>query len=62
MPKRFGMEYCKLVSTPMQTNCRLSKADDSKATHQKQYMSMIENLLYVKNSRPNVMQAVGHVA
>jgi hypothetical protein len=30
MLKRFGMEYCKLVSTPMQTSCKLSKEDESK--------------------------------
>jgi hypothetical protein len=32
MLKRFGMEYCKLVIIPMQTNCKLSKDDDSKST------------------------------
>jgi hypothetical protein len=30
--KRFGMEYCKLVITPMQISCKLSKDDDSKST------------------------------
>jgi hypothetical protein len=32
MLKRFGMEDCKPVITPMQTNCKLSKDDDSKST------------------------------
>jgi hypothetical protein len=32
MLKRFGMEDCKLVITPMQTSCKLSKDDDSKST------------------------------
>jgi hypothetical protein len=31
MIKRFGMEDCKPVITPMQTNCKLSKDDDSKS-------------------------------
>jgi hypothetical protein len=62
MLKRFGMEDCKLVITPMQTSCNLSKDDDSKFTDQRQYRSMIGNLLYVTTSRPNVMQAVGQVA
>jgi hypothetical protein len=62
MLKRFGMEDCKPVITPMQTSCKLSKDDDSKSTDQRQYRSMIDNLLYVTISRPNVMQAVGHVA
>jgi hypothetical protein len=56
------MEDCKLVTTPMQTSCKLSKDDDSKSTDQRQYMSMIGSLLYVTTSRPDVMQEVGQVA
>jgi hypothetical protein len=41
MLKRFGMEDCKPVITPMQTSCKLSKDDDSKSTDQRQYRSMI---------------------
>jgi hypothetical protein len=59
MLKRFGMEDCKLVITPMQTSCKLSKDDDSKYTDQRQYRSMIGILLYVTTSRLDVMQAVG---
>jgi hypothetical protein len=50
------MEDCKPVITPMQTSCKLSKDDDSKSTDQRQYRSMIGNLLYVTTSRPDVMQ------
>jgi hypothetical protein len=53
------MEDCKPVITPMQTSCKLSKDDDSKSTDQRQYRSMIDSLLYVIASRPDVMQAVG---
>jgi hypothetical protein len=56
MLKRFGMEDCKPVNTPMQTSCKLRKDDDSKSTDQRQYRSMIGNLLYVTTSRPDVMQ------
>jgi hypothetical protein len=59
MLKIFGMEYCKLVNTPMQTSCKLSKDDDSKDTYQRKYISMVGNLLYVTESRPNVIQEVG---
>ena len=62
MLKRFGIEDFKPVITPMQTSCKLSKDDDSKSTDQRQYRSMIGSLLYVIASRPDVMQAVGHVA
>ena len=59
MLKRFIMEDCKLVVTPIQTSCKLSKYDDSKYTNQRKYRSMIGILLYVTTSRPDVMQAVG---
>ena len=62
MLKRFGMEDCKPVITPMQTSCKLSKDDDSKSIDQRKYNSMIDNLLCVKASRIDVMQVVGHVA
>jgi hypothetical protein len=55
MLKRFGMEYCKPVTTPMETSCKLRKNDDSKSTYQRQYRSMIGSLLYVTTSRPDVM-------
>jgi hypothetical protein len=62
MLKRFGMEDCKPVITPMQTSCKFRKDDDSKFTDQRQYRSMIGSLLYVTTSRLDVMQAIGHVA
>jgi hypothetical protein len=62
MLKRFGMEDCKPIITPMQNSCKLSKDDDSKSTDQRQYISMIGILLYVTTSRPDVMQVVGQVA
>jgi hypothetical protein len=62
MLKRFRMEYCKSIITPMQTSCKLSKDDDLKSTDQRKYRSMIGNLLYVTTSRPDVMQAFGQVA
>ena len=62
MLKKFGMEYCKPVNTPMQTKCKLRKYDDLKSTDQRQYMSMIGSLLYVTASRLDVMHVVGKVA
>ena len=62
MLKKFGMEDCKPVSTPMTTGCKLSKDDESKEVDQKLYRSMIGSLLYVTTSRPDVMHAVGLVA
>ena len=62
MLKKFRMEDCKPVSTPMVTGCKLSKDDESKEVDQRQNRSMIGSLLYVTTSRPDVMQAVGQVA
>ena len=62
MLKKFGMEDCKPVSTPMITGCKLSNDDESKEVDQKLYRSMIGSLLYVTTSRPDVMQAVRLVA
>jgi hypothetical protein len=61
MLKRFGMEHCKPVTTPMKNNCKMRKDDDSKSTDQRKYRSMIGSLLYVIASRPDVIQAVGQV-
>ena len=61
MLKKFRMEDCKPVSTPMVTGCKLSKDDESKEVDQRQYRSMIGSLLYVTALRPDVMQAVGQV-
>jgi hypothetical protein len=55
MLKRFTMEDCKPVTTPMQTSCKLIKYDDSKSTDQRKYRSMIGSLLYVTTSIPDVM-------
>lgn len=61
MLKKFQMEDCKLVSTPMVTGCRLSKDDTSPEVDQKLYKSMIGSLLYMIASRPDVLYAVGLV-
>jgi hypothetical protein len=57
--KRFGMEDCKPIITPMQTSCKLSKNDNSKSIDKRQYRSMIGSLLYVTMSIPYVMQVFG---
>ena len=42
--KKFGMEYSKLVGTPMCTRLKLTKDDGSKEVDQTLYRSMIEKL------------------
>eukprot|EP00253_Pinus_taeda_P004113 PITA_04113 len=61
MLKRYGMEDCALKSTPMTTNCKLSKDDDSPPVDATHYRSTIGALLYLIAMRPNIMQAIGMV-
>eukprot|EP00253_Pinus_taeda_P031054 PITA_31054 len=61
MLKKYGMEDCAPMSTPMTTNYKLSKDDDSPLVDATHYRSMIGALLYLTTTRPNIMQAVGMV-
>jgi hypothetical protein len=58
MIKKFGMEDAKGISTPMGTNGHLDSDASGDMVDQKLYRSMIENLLYVTASRPDVMLSV----
>ena len=62
MLKKFKIEDYKLVSTLMVTSCKIRKDDEPKDVDQRIYISMISILLYMKFSRPDVMQTVGQVA
>jgi len=61
MLKRYGMEDCAPMSTPMSTNCKLSKNDDSPLVDATHYRSIIGALLYLTATRPDIMQAIGMV-
>lgn len=60
--KRFKMEDCTPVSTPMVTGCKLSRDDESLDANQTLCRSMIASLLYVTTIGPDIMQVVGYVA
>jgi hypothetical protein len=53
--KKFGMENCAPLSTPMTTSCKLNKDDDAPKIDQTMYRSMIVILLYLIASRPDIM-------
>ena len=55
MLKKFKMEDCKPVSTPMVTSCKLNKDDESLEVDHNMFKSMIGSLLYVIATRPHVM-------
>eukprot|EP00253_Pinus_taeda_P014539 PITA_14539 len=61
MLKRYGMEDCAPMSTPMTTDCKLSKDDDSPSVYATLYRSTIGALLYLTATRRDIRQAVGMV-
>lgn len=61
MLKRYGMEECAPMSTPMTTDYKLSKDDESPSVDATLYRSIIGAILYLTASRPDIMQAVGMV-
>ncbi|WJZ84189.1 hypothetical protein VitviT2T_003804 [Vitis vinifera] len=58
MLKKFKMQDCKPVSTPMTTNEKLSKDDDSEKIDEDLYRSLIGSLLYLTTIRPDILFAV----
>ncbi|XP_043687673.1 secreted RxLR effector protein 161-like [Telopea speciosissima] len=56
------MKDCKPVSTPMMTECKLTKDDVSSSVNHTTYRSTIRSFLYLTASRPDILQAVCMVA
>ncbi|XP_019053106.1 PREDICTED: uncharacterized protein LOC109114621 [Nelumbo nucifera] len=55
--KKFKMERCKTVATPLVTNERFKKEIDSKKADASIYKSLIGSLLYLTATWPNIMYA-----
>ena len=62
MLKKFTMEDCKPMCTPMMIVCKLNKDDKSPSVDHTMYRSMIGNLLYLIATIPNILQAMCMVA
>src|SRR4051812_39729433 len=56
--KKFGMQDCKGIKTPMPTNGQLGPDENGKDYDQKVYRSMIGSLLYLCASGPDIMLSV----
>jgi hypothetical protein len=56
--KKFKMDDCKLIKTPMPTNGHLDLDEGGKSVDQKLHHSMIGSLLYLIASRPDIMFSV----
>ena len=60
--KRFGLEGCKPIGSPMVTGLKLSSKDETPIVEQKKYRSMIGVLQYLTHNRPDIANAIGIVA
>ena len=60
--KRFCLETCKPIGTPMVTRHKLSTKDETPTVGQKKYRSMIEGLQYLTHTRPDIENVVKIVA
>ena len=56
--KKFDMEDCNSVATPMNEGTKLVKDDDSPKVNPSIYRSLIGSLLYVCSTRPDIMFSV----
>ena len=56
--KKFKMDECKPIKTPMATNGHLDLDVDGKPVDQSLYRSIIGSLLYLTTSRPDIMFSV----
>ena len=60
--KRFGLQKAKHFKTPMSTTVKLSKDENRVSVNPTLYKSMIDNLLYLTTSHPDICYSVGMCA
>lgn len=60
--KKFHMENCKSISTPMAANDKLRKDDGAKKIDAKLFRSLVGSLIYLTNTRPDIVQAVSMIS
>ena len=56
--KKFNMESCKQLSTPISTTCKLDKDEEGTNVDQKLFRGIIGSLLYLTASRPDILFSV----
>ena len=56
--KKYGIEGCKKLSTPMATSTKLDSDESDKAVDQKMLRGMIGSLLYLTASKPDIQFSV----
>ena len=61
LSKRFVLEGCKPIGTPMVMGHKLSSKDETPIVEKKKYRSMIGGLQYLTHSRHDTINAIGIV-
>lgn len=59
MLKRFKLDTCKQKATPLVFNEKISKEDGEKSENPSIYRSTVGSLLYLTETRPDIMFSVG---
>ncbi|XP_022007623.1 uncharacterized mitochondrial protein AtMg00810-like [Helianthus annuus] len=60
--KKFNMEGCHEISTPMEYGLQLSKNDPSEEINQNLYRSLVGSLIYLTNTRPDITFSVNKIS
>lgn len=60
--KRFNMNNCKPVSTPIECGVKLSKIGEGQVIDATLFKSMVGSLRYLTCTRPNILYSVGLVS
>ncbi|XP_047335650.1 uncharacterized mitochondrial protein AtMg00810-like [Impatiens glandulifera] len=58
--KKFGLENCSTASTPMNSSSKLDKDEGGQNVYIIAYRGIIDSLLYLTTSRPNILFGVGY--
>ena len=60
--KKYKMENCNPVSTPMEPSAKLSKYDEEERVDANRYESLVESLRYLTCTRPDLLLCVGIIS
>lgn len=60
--KRYNMQHCKPITTPMNNGEKLQLCDNSGEANAQQYRSLVGGLIYLTHTRPDISFSVGMIS
>ncbi|XP_026400064.1 uncharacterized protein LOC113295948 [Papaver somniferum] len=60
--RRFKMEFCNPIKTPVEARSHLSKAGNGELVNASTYRSLVGSLRYLTNTRPDIVFGVGFIS